>query len=268
MHIFTFAYYRIITFPHYRIKYDSMKKIFFLILVFFSVKAFAQSVFHPQVKINFEKVVYVRQQYKELFPEWWEEFKEHIPEKVVNQYEFLGDTTQSLFRETKEAVLPPNVWYEEVANKNIVYNNYSTGRTITQKPVAEETFLVDDSLLKIRWKLTNDTRNIAGYDCRKAIGFVDDTLAIFAFYTDELLVQGGPESVHGLPGMVLGMGVPRLHATWFATVVEVNGVNTGTVKPVTNKGKKVTREQMMGQLDPVMKNWGKYGSAMRLNWLL
>lgn len=248
-------------------KYHRMKKIFFLVAAFFSVKGFAQTTFHPQVRVEYEKVIYVRQQYKELFSEWFEEFKNMIPEKVVNQYEFLGDTTQSLFRETKEAVLPPNTWFEQVADKNIVYNNYTTGRTITQKPVAEETFLLDDSMLKIRWKLTADTRTIAGFDCRKAVGFVDDTLAIFAFYTDELLVQGGPESVHGLPGMILGMGVPRLHATWFATKVEVNGVNTAAVKPAA-KGKKVTRSQMMGQLDAVMKNWGKYGSSMRLNFLL
>lgn len=226
-----------------------------------------QTTFHPQVRIQYEKVIYVRQQYKELFSEWFESFKNMIPEKVTNQYEFLGDTMQSLFRETKEAVLPPNTWYEEVAHNNIVYNHYPTLRTISQKPVAEETFLVEDSLLKIRWKLTADVRNIAGYDCRKAIGFVDDTLAIFAFYTDELLVRGGPESVHGLPGMILGMGVPRLHATWFATKVEVNDLSLATVKPAT-KGKKVTRSQMMTQLDAVLKNWGKYGSSMRLNFLL
>ncbi len=197
------------------------------VLSFFVLAANAQT-FHPQVKIEYEKVVYVRQHYKEMFSEWYEQFKNMIPEKVVNQYEFVGDTTQSLFREIKEAVLPPNTWYEEVANKNVVYNNYANLKTITQKPVAEETFLVEDSLLNIRWKFTNDIRTIAGYDCRKAIGFVDDTLAIFAFYTDELLVRGGPESVHGLPGMILGVGVPRLHTTWFATKVEVNGVNTAT----------------------------------------
>lgn len=244
-----------------------MKKILFLFFLIAATAAQAQTSFHSQVRIEYEKVIYVRQQYKEMFPEWFEEFKNMIPEKVVNTYEFVGDTTQSLFRELKEAVLPPNTWYEEVANKNVVFNNYSTAQTITQKPVAEETFLLQDSLLKIRWRLTADTRNIAGYDCRKAIGFVDDTMAIFAFYTDELLVRGGPESVHGLPGMILGVGVPRLHTTWFATKVEVNGINTAALKPAT-KGKKVTRSELTTQLDAVMKNWGKYGSAMRLNFLL
>lgn len=244
-----------------------MKKMLVIVFVAIAAATMAQQPFHPAVKIEFEKVVYVRQQYKEMFPEWYDEFKTMIPEKVVNYYEFVGDTTQSLFKESKEAVLPPNVWYQEVANKNVVHNNYATHRTITQKPVAEETFLVEDSLKEIRWKLTADTRTIAGFDCRKAIGFVDDTLAVFAFYTDEILVKGGPESVQGLPGMILGVGVPRLHATWFATKVEINGINTATIKPAI-KGKKVGRQQMMSQLDAVMKNWGKYGSAMRLNFIL
>lgn len=244
-----------------------MNKVFFFFAILFSINTIAQTTFHPAVKIEFEKVVYVRQQYKEMFPEWYDEFKSRIPEKVVNYYEFAGDTTRSLFRESKEAVLPPNVWYQEVANKNVVFNNYATHRTITQKPVAEETFLVDDSLRSIRWKLTADTRNIAGFDCRKAIGFVDDTIAIFAFYTDELLVRGGPESVHGLPGMILGVGIPRLHTTWFATRVEVNGVQTSKLTPPA-KGKKVTRKVMNTSLQEVMKNWGKYGQNMMLNFIL
>lgn len=148
-----------------------------------------------------------------------------------------------------------------------MYNDYRTGKTITQKPVFEETFLMEDSLLNIRWKLTADTRTIAGYDCRKAIGFIDDTLAVFAFYTDEILVNGGPEGIHGLPGMILGVGVPRLHATWFATKVEVNGVSASNLAPAT-KGKKVDRKKMIAGLDDVLKNWGKYGRNMILNFVI
>jgi GLPGLI family protein len=52
---------------------------------------------------------------------------------------------------------------------------------------------VEDSLLKIKWKITADTRNIAGFECRKAVGILFDTVAVFAFYTDELMISGGPE---------------------------------------------------------------------------
>lgn len=208
------------------------------LLICFSLCSSAQETFHNAVKIEFEKTVYVKQQYKDLHPDWYEQFKSQFPEKMVNYYEFIGDTTRSLFKESKETPVNPRSWYQPVADKNIVYNDFKTARTITQKPVFEETFLVEDSLLNIRWKLTADTRTIAGYDCRKAIGFIDDTIAVFAFYTDELLVNGGPEGIHGLPGMILGVGVPRLHTTWFATKVEVNEVNMNTLKPAS-KGKKL-----------------------------
>lgn len=244
-----------------------MKTFLFILACFFAFDSEAQQVFHNAVKIEFEKVVYVRQQFKELSPEWYETFKNQMPEQSVNYYEFTGDTTKSIFKETKEAPVNPRSWYQPIADKNVVYNDYRTGKTITQKPVFEETFLMEDSLLNIRWKLTADTRTIAGYDCRKAIGFIDDTLAVFAFYTDEILVNGGPEGIHGLPGMILGVGVPRLHATWFATKVEVNGVSASNLAPAT-KGKKVDRKKMIAGLDDVLKNWGKYGRNMILNFVI
>jgi GLPGLI family protein len=148
-----------------------------------------------------------------------------------------------------------------IANKNVVYTDYKTETSVSQKPVFEETFLVQDSLQKIKWKITPDIRTIAGFDCRKAIGIVDDTIAVFAFYTDQIMITGGPESIHGLPGMILGVGIPRLHTTWFATKVEVNNINMAPVVPAT-KGKKVNRSTMMQQLDKVLRQWGNYGNKM------
>jgi GLPGLI family protein len=126
---------------------------------------------------------------------------------------------------------------------------------------------VEDSLRKIEWKLTPDTRVIAGFECRKAVGIIQDSIAVFAFYSDELLIPGGPESIHGLPGMILGMGVPRIHTTWFATKVEVNGVNLNSVTPAT-KGKKVDYKNMINSLHDVLKNWGDYGSKLVLNFMI
>ena len=244
-----------------------MKKIISFLLPLLAIHVHAQDGFHSSVKVEYEKVVYSKQLYMELYKEWYDQFKQMIPDQVVNYYEFIGNTEKSLFKESKEAVLNPRSWYEAMADKNVVFNDYKSGRTVTQKPVYEETFLVEDSLLKIKWKLTADTRTIAGYECRKAIGFIDDTVGVFAFYTDEILVTGGPEGIQGLPGMILGMGIPRLHTTWFATKVEVNGVNTNTIIPAT-KGKKTDRKKMVLALDDVLKNWGKYGRNMILNYVI
>jgi GLPGLI family protein len=244
-----------------------MKKLIVLLFIISGITAQAQENFHSTVKVEYEKIVYSKQLYMELYKDWYENFKTMIPDQVINYYEFVGNTEKSLYKESKEAVLNPRTWYEAMADKNVVYNDYKAGRTITQKPVYEETFLVEDSLLKIKWKLTADTRTIAGFECRKAIGFIDDTVGVFAFYTDEILVTGGPEGIQGLPGMILGVGVPRLHTTWFATKVEVNGINTNNITPA-NKGKKVDRKKMILALDDVLKNWGKYGRNMILNYVI
>ena len=94
-----------------------------------------------------------------------------------------------------------------------------------------------------------------------------NNVTVFAFYTDELMISGGPEGIHGLPGMILGVGIPRLHCTWFATKVEVLNVNMNSVVPAT-KGKKVNRQTMIGALDKVLKSWGAYGSKVIVNFII
>ena len=230
---------------------------------FFTKSVCSQTLFHNAVKIEFEKTVYVRQLYKEAIPRWYETIKARIPETTTTYFDFIGDTTKSVFKPGREVEKDPRMINEFSADKNFVYTDYKAGRIIAQKPVYEETFLIEDSLAKIKWKLTNDTRIIAGYECRKAVGILNDSVGIFAFYTDELLVTGGPESITGLPGMILGMGIPRIHATWFATKVEVTNINMNVVIPAT-KGKKVTTKAMAESLQKVFKNWGEEGKKLLL----
>lgn len=229
----------------------------------------SQARFFSTIKVEYEKTTSVRQLQKDLSEgnSWFEQNKERYPVSVLSYYEFIGDTSRSIFRPGKETPADPRMWWRPVGDKNVVYNDYKMGTTTTQKPVFEETFLMQDSMLRIKWKITSDLRTIAGYDCRKAIGIINDSIAVFAFYTDELLINGGPEGLHGLPGMILGAGIPRLHATWFATKVEVFDVN---LKPVTapTKGRKVTRNEMMTRLGKLAEEWGTYGSKMLINFII
>jgi GLPGLI family protein len=245
------------------------KNIITLLILFFSATCFSQERFFPAIRVEFEKTTAVRQLMKDLQEgsSWYEQNKERYPVSMVNYYEFTGDTSKSVYKPTKEAPIDPRVWYRPIGDKNTVYTDYHKGISISQKIVFEETFLVEDSLLKIKWKITSDVRNIAGYDCRKAVGILNDSIAVFAFYTDELMVNGGPEGIHGLPGMILGMGIPRLHATWFATKVEVFDINMNKVVPAT-KGKKVDRAGLNKSLSPMAKEWGTYGSKMLVNFVI
>lgn len=248
-----------------------IKQIIFVVsIVVASKSVIAQERFFSAIKVEFEKTISVRQIMKEQQAgnnSWYEQNKDRFPVSMVNYYDFTGDINKSLYQSGKDVPLDPRSWYRPVGDKNVVYTDYQKGISISQKPVFEETFLVEDSLLKIKWKITGDVRTIAGYDCRKAIGVLNDSIAIFAFYADELLISGGPEGIQGLPGMILGMGIPRLHTTWFATKVEVSDVKMNKVTPAT-RGKKVSRSVMITTLDKIAKEWGTNGSKMLINFII
>jgi len=242
-----------------------MKKYFLLSgFCFLLLLAKAQTQFFSTVKIEFEKTVATQALYKEIVDaNWFERIKDQLPKTTVNYFDYVADSTHSIYKPGREVATNTRGWFLPIANKNIVYTDFQKNTSISQKPIYEETFLVEDSLLNIKWKITPDTRNIAGFECRKAVGVLFDTVAVFAFYTDELMISGGPEGIHGLPGMILGMGIPRLHATWFATKVQVVNVPTSQIQPAA-KGKKTNRKTMLEAINRALKDWDTYGRKMVL----
>ena len=140
-----------------------MKHVFIIVLLACTIRLDAQTNFYQAVKIEFEKTVYVRQLTKALQPEWYERIKDRLPETALTYYNFMGDTARSIYRTGREVPRDPKLTYQSCADNNVVYNDYISGSTITQKPVFEETFLVQDSLAKIKWKITPDVRTIAGF---------------------------------------------------------------------------------------------------------
>ena len=104
-----------------------------------------------------------------------------------------------------------------------------------QKQIVGTNFVISDSIQNIEWKITNENREIAGYNCRKAVGKIMDDVYIFAFYTDEITITGGPCSIHGLPGLILGLSIPRLYTSYVATKVDLTMAKASEIKPITAK---------------------------------
>ena len=122
--------------------------------------------------------------------------------------------------------------------------------------------------MNINWKMVpNETREIAGFNCRKAQGIIFDSVYVFAFYTDEITANGGPMGIHGLPGMILGLTIPRMFTSWIATKLEVNGVNTNIVTAPT-KGKKKDAGELKTNVEKATKDWGTWGQQSVWNIFL
>lgn len=141
---------------------------------------------------------------------------------------------------------------------NNTFTDLLTGTSITEKRVFEETFLVKDSTRKINWKITDETRMIAGFVCRRANAIIMDSIYVVAFYSGEIPVPGGPESFTGLPGMILGLALPHENVSWFATKVTDMQVSPGTIIAPT-KGKPINNKQLKERIGEFTKDMGSDG---------
>lgn len=216
------------------------------------------TIFLTHGKIEFEKRVNVFARIGD--DDQWSEFRKKLANHFKTSYfDLVFTRDKSLYKPGRESADRElfNFW-PSPAQDNIVYSDLDKDKAISQKNVFEQLFLVQDSLRPIKWKITDETRNIAGFNCRRANAIIMDTIYVVAFYTDEILTTGGPESFTGLPGMILGVSLPHQHVSWFATKVEAIPVADNQVMPPA-KGKKVNNAELLLAVKPALKDWRKLG---------
>jgi GLPGLI family protein len=148
-----------------------------------------------------------------------------------------------------------------MVQNNVIYSDLTSGTSTTQKTVFEQIFLVKDSTRKITWKITDETREIAGYTCRRANALIMDSIYVVAFYSEKIVPSGGPESFSGLPGMILGVALPYEHVTWFATKVTDAPPSPLPKAPV--KGKPVNNEELRTTLTTAFKKRYNFAQVLK-----
>lgn len=243
-----------------------MKKLFIIVLVFAISLASNGQQFIETGMIEFE----VRTNNHKTFGDgiWAEMWKDKIPQFSTSWYKFTFHDNKGVYKFDRLDERTKLPWGNNNAEDNFWFNDYSTGIFTDQKFVFDNTYLLSDSLIKIDWKLVpNETREIVGFNCRKAVGKIFDSVYVFAFYTDEIMISGGPMGIHGLPGMILGITIPRMYTSWIATKLQVNGVNTSIVAPPV-KGKKKKATELQDNVIKVTKDWGSWGQQMIWNLFL
>jgi len=150
---------------------------------------------------------------------------------------------------------------------NVVYSDLNTKQLISKRKVFDDTYLLKDSLKIIKWKFTDEVRDIAGYPCYRANGLTLDSVYVVAFYTDKIPVSGGPESFGGLPGMILQLALPHENVSWIATKVEDIDLPVNSVLPPTG-GTIINLKELINKLRDVFKSNPKSGSTDLIAFLL
>ena len=240
-------------------------------LLIIAATASAQHVrFLTQGTIEYEKRVNAYALIKQQIKSWGggddgyykaalENYQKNNPQfKTAKSTLYFGNETTA-FIPIEDAVVANSGWFGdmiEFRQANHILTDVKAGTSKTQKKVYDETYMVSDSTRKINWKITDEFREIAGYNCRRANALVMDSVYVVAFYSEEIAVSGGPESFGGLPGMILGLALPHDHVTWFATSVTDATVPADKLK-IPTKGKAVNSKQLYDILKSALKSWGK-----------
>ncbi|RYG20970.1 MAG: GLPGLI family protein [Chitinophagaceae bacterium] len=249
------------------------KIIAIILLIAFAKVGSAQNKHFPtQGTIEFEKRINMYALLKEMskkmpentyFPAMIEEYQKRSPQFKSLKSTLSFNGAQTLFTPIEAPIVQNDMFadYPVILQNNTIATNTATQTSVVQKRVFEELYLVKDSTRKINWKITNEIRNIAGYDCRRANALVMDSIYVVAFYCDQIPVSGGPETFTGLPGMILGVALPYEHVTWFATKISEVAVAEEKLKaPV--KGKAVNNKALFDILSSAMKQHGSNGKEM------
>jgi GLPGLI family protein len=169
-----------------------------------------------------------------------------------------------------------------VAGTNdVLFTDIESGKKVEKRELFDKTFIIDDTINKLKWKMTGETKTILGRQCMKATSTriqtttrmtmddgkmerkdVTDTSVVIAWFTTELPVSFGPGEFQGqLPGLILEMdisnGRQRYSATEITEKADVASIKEPTGKKYyTPEEFKKEREKMMKEMEENMRNSG------------
>lgn len=228
-------------------------------LLLLTMTVFGQAQFISKGHIEYEKKINQHKSVEDQAEDnvWMQTLMKAYPKFVTDIYELNFVANRSHYKLKKENNDNKYLmWGTKPTETDGVVQDLDNKTVSTQREVFENTYVIKDSLRNLEWRITEETRQIAGFECRKAVTKICDSVYVVAFYTDQIPVGSGPESFGGLPGMILGLAVPRLYTTWFATKVELTDPTPAQLNP-PQKGKKVNWEQLYTELKKGFKDWGK-----------
>lgn len=243
-----------------------MNRIILFSFLLITTPAFTQQ-FITAGKLTFERKVAQVSLMENLYENggadniWITEMKKVFPRIVTDYYTLEFNNNSTLFKVEKENL--DNKYMLDglkPSDQNYVYQDFNQNMTTMSKGIFENEYLVKDSLRKFQWKITGEVRDIAGFECKKALTKINDSVVVVAFYTDQIIVKGGPENFNGLPGMILGLAVPRLSLTLFATKLELTSPIMNVRLPL--KPKYVKHSQILQDVEKGLKTWGKEAKAI------
>jgi GLPGLI family protein len=253
---------------------QTMQKIFIALCLFSAIAAEAQT---KEGKVIYERVMQVRRP-QGLSPEIANQF----PPSRTDNFELLFGNNQSLWRNIPKAegadgtVMGNGVMFRTVGGiDDLIFFDFTKGTRTDKREMFDNAFLVEDSVRKLSWKLSEETKTILGHQVRKAtaqrIGVAyrtsmengqmkreeyADTSSITAWFSTDFPVATGPQEFQGqLPGIILQLDLNNGRVIYNAVEISPK-VSLSTIKEPKG-GKRVTQAEYVKERDKMINEMQK-----------
>jgi GLPGLI family protein len=149
---------------------------------------------------------------------------------------------------------------------DLTYFNFETGKQVQQRELNSKNYIVEDSIEKLNWKLTGETKSILGHTVQKAKAerygnraimtmengemkrqMQPDTTIITAWIAMDIPVSAGPEFQGQLPGLILELDMNNGRIVYKALEIS-SKVNVSAIKEPKG-GKHITAAEFNKQRD-------------------
>lgn len=218
-----------------------MKRVLPLLLLFLAPAAWAQ-----QGSIAYDRVI----KFEINLPPEMESMRDQIPTENKTNMMLHFNEMESVWKAAEEQDDAGErsfggggmmIRMQRAQEQNVTYINHDEGRIMDRRDFMGRTFLIEDDVPLLSWKLTGEQSEFKGYLVQKATA-MRDTVAVEAWFSPQIPVAVGPERFNGLPGAILVLTLDEGKTTYTATEITLADLAEGTIE-APKDGKKVTQEE-------------------------
>jgi GLPGLI family protein len=151
------------------------------------------------------------------------------------------NTTESKYEDSEEEAEPGMKGWSNRKETFFIKRNFSNNTIFDGITLLGKTYLIQDSIIPLPWKILNDMKEVAGHICMNAS--MNDTIRkqiTIAWFALDMPVSAGPDRFTGLPGMVLEVDINNGALVMTADKIDLKPLTTELNVPAKIKGKKIT----------------------------
>ena len=177
-----------------------------------------------------------------------EEMKAMLPEFQTSQYELLFNGSATLYRGVKSEPTEINeethdggqVMIRMEGPQSTIYTDLANGDQTEMRDFLGKQYLIKGATER-KWKLTGESKEVAGYNCQKAT-LEDSDNPVEAWFAPDLPVPSGPATFGQLPGLILEVSSDGGRMIMTAEEVQLKTLEADVMTAPT-KGKKISRKK-------------------------